>query len=112
MTNKELVEKLRWYGNLAAMGPVDCELPEEACDDLFEAAEALEARQWVPVMERLPEVGVRVLVLDKWGHVRDRVLRELGNGGVYFTPDGMVPGADIKCWMCWMPLPRGPEEVE
>lgn len=44
MTNKELVEKLRWYGNLAAMGPVDCELPEEACDDLFEAAEALEAR--------------------------------------------------------------------
>lgn len=109
MTNKELVEKLRWYGNLAAMGPVDCELPEEACDDLFEAAEALEAMRWVPVAERLPEVGVRVLVLDKWGHVRDRVLRELGNGGVYFTPDGMVPGADIKCWM---PLPRGPEEVE
>lgn len=42
MTNKELAEKLRWYGNLAAMGPVDCELPEEACDDLFAAADALE----------------------------------------------------------------------
>lgn len=107
MTNKELVEKLRWYGNLAAMGPVDCELPEEACDDLFEAADALEAMQWVPVTERLPEMGVRVLVLDKWGHVRDRELREYRSGGEsYFAPDGMAPGIDIKFWM---PLPRGPE---
>ncbi len=29
--------------------------------------------EWIPVKERLPEIGVRVLTLDKWGHIRDRV---------------------------------------
>lgn len=107
MTNKELVEKLREHADWADANEWDA--PITLGDDIRAAADVLEAMRWVPVTERLPEVGVRVLVLDKWGHVRDRVLRELGNGGVYFTPDGMVPGADIKCWM---PLSEPPEEVE
>ena len=107
MTIKELVEKLREHADWA--GANEWETPITLGDDLSAAADVLEAMRWVPVAERLPEVGVRVLALDKRGHVRDRVLRELWNGGVYFTPDGMLPGADIKCWM---PLPRGPEEVK
>ena len=55
--------------------------------------------------ERLPDVGERVLTLSKWGHVSDRTLRLYLSGGIYFSPDGLTPGVDIKYWM---PLPNLP----
>lgn len=59
--------------------------------------------EWIPVAERLPEIGVRVLTLDKWGHIRDRVYKSYTNGKPYFYPDGLEPGRDIKAWM---PVPE------
>lgn len=55
--------------------------------------------EWIPVTERPPEIGVRVLTLDKRGHIRDRVYKSYTNGKPYFYPDGMEPGRDIKAWM-------------
>lgn len=59
--------------------------------------------EWIPVTERPPEIGVRVLTLDKRGHIRDRVYKSYTNGKPYFYPDGMEPGRDIKAWM---PVPE------
>ncbi len=59
--------------------------------------------EWIPVAERLPEIGVSVLTLDKWGHIRDRILRSYTNGEPYFYPDGLEPGRDVRAWM---PVPE------
>ena len=75
-------------------------------DDLVNAL-AVDPVRWIPVEERLPEIGERVLTLSKWGHVSDRELRKYLSGGIYFWPDGLNPGVDVKYWM---PLPDAPKE--
>lgn len=56
--------------------------------------------KWVKVTpDTLPPLGERVLTLDKWGHIKDRVLRHIRGAGEFFTPDGMKPGTDITHWM-------------
>lgn len=65
--------------------------------------------EWIPVKERLPEIGVKVLTLDKRGHIRDRVYKSYTNGKPYFYPDGLEPGRDIKAWM---PVPEEAEHGE
>ena len=76
-------------------------------DAAVERALAVDPVRWIPVEERLPEIGERVLTLSKWGHVSDRELRKYLNGGIYFWPDGLKPGVDVKYWM---PLPDAPKE--
>ena len=65
-----------------------------------------EQRRWIPVSERLPEIGVRVLTLDKWKHIHDRKLYQYMSSGLVFTPDGLKPGNDVTHWM---PLPQPPK---
>ena len=67
----------------------------------------VEPPRWIPVTERLPDIGIKVLVYDKWGHIRDRQLRAYGTGGYYFTPDGLTPGRHVTHWML---LPEPPKE--
>ncbi len=116
MTKKELAEKLRWYGNLAAMGPVDCELPEEACDDLFEAADALEAMRWVPVTERLPELIPCCAGTEYSEAVIVWTTGKKAMVAVWCGIDWIAPFGFWEAWSeeitHWMPPPRGPEEVE
>lgn len=76
-------------------------------DAAVERALAVDPVRWIPVEERLPEIGERVLTLSKWGHVSDRELRKYLNGGIYFWPDGLKPGVDVKYWA---PLPEPPKE--
>lgn len=65
--------------------------------------------EWISVEDRLPQEGVKVLTLDKWGHIRDRNLQKYWTGDkAYFRPDGMEPGRDITHWM---PLPEPPKET-
>lgn len=63
--------------------------------------------EWISVKDRLPEIGVRVLTLDKWRHIHDRKLYQYRSGGLVFTPDGLKPGNDVTHWL---PLPEPPEE--
>lgn len=77
--------------------------------DLIEAQaaeiEELKAQvpRWIPVTERLPEVGMRVLVLDRRGNAMVRTLSQLaGEKEPSFRPDGLLPKRHITHWM---PLP-------
>lgn len=77
--------------------------------DLIEAQaaeiEKLKAQvpRWIPVEERLPEVGMRVLVLDRRGNAMVRTLSQLaGEKEPSFRPDGLLPKRHITHWM---PLP-------
>lgn len=77
--------------------------------DLLEAQaaeiEKLKAQvsRWIPVTECLPEVGLRVLVLDRRGNAMVRTLSQLaGEKEPSFRPDGLLPKRHITHWM---PLP-------
>ena len=62
--------------------------------------------EWISVKDRLPEIGLRVLTLDKWGHIHDRSLYRFNCGFLSFRPDGLEPGKDVTHWM---PLPEPPK---
>lgn len=71
-------------------------------------ANGVTVQRWIPVTERLPEVGVWVLTLSKWGHIMDRKLyKYMTNDDVVFQPDGLLPQKDITHWM---PLPMLPKD--
>ena len=61
--------------------------------------------EWISVKDGLPEIGLRVLTLDKWGHIHDRSLYRFNSGFLSFRPDGLKPGADVTHWM---PMPELP----
>ena len=65
-----------------------------------------EMSEWISVKDSLPEIGVRVLTLDKWRHIHDRELYQYRSGGLVFRPDGLEPGNDVTHWM---PLPEPPK---
>lgn len=70
--------------------------------------EALKRQRWIPVTERLPEPEMKVLVLDRHGHMMDRTMRQLPTDKTpVFRPDGLMPGKHITHWM---PLPEPPTE--
>ena len=64
------------------------------------------AQKWISVEERLPDVGVKVLTLDRHGHVQDRALYVFLDGTLAFRPDGMIPKKHVTHWM---PFPEPPE---
>lgn len=60
--------------------------------------------RWIPAEERLPEIGLRVLVLDRRGNAMVRTLSQLaGEKEPSFRPDGLLPKRHITHWM---PLPE------
>ena len=74
--------------------------------DKLLAAGVAPVQGWIPVTERLPEYGERILTYDRYGHIRDRVLRKTGETDL-FTPDGLEAKKHITHWM---PLPEEPKE--
>ena len=67
-----------------------------------------EKQRWIPVTERLPELEVPVLVLDRRGNMIVRTLRRLvSDKEAVFRPDGLARRKNITHWM---PLPEAPEE--
>ena len=117
MTKEEIVKALRACGEMDC-SPCKYRLSKEPfCIDalirdttnLIEAQaaeiEKLKAQvpRWIPVEERLPEIGMRVLVLDRRGNVMGRTLSQLaGEKEPSFRPDGLLPKRHITHWM---PLP-------
>lgn len=66
-----------------------------------------EKQRWIPVTERMPELEVPVLVLDRRGNMIVRTLRRLvSDKEAVFRPDGLAPRKNITNWM---PLPGAPE---
>lgn len=119
MTDKEIVQALR----CCAEGECkDCAMHEDTqrCQEnlLDKAAEAIERltaenaalrekQRWIPVTERMPELEVPVLVLDRRGNMIVRTLRRLvSDKEAVFRPDGLAPRKNITHWM---PLPGAPE---
>ena len=80
-------------------------------DDAIAAVSELMASRWIPVEERLPEEGVRVLVCNTYGGS----LPNQGDTG-YVVDNGVMEGEE---WCItddpffhvthWMPLPEPPE---
>ena len=67
-----------------------------------------EKQRWIPVTERMPELEVPVLVLDRRGNMIVRTLRRLvSDKEAVFRPDGLAPRKNITHWM---PLPKAPED--
>lgn len=120
MTKEEIVKALRVCGggdsclncpccNIAAEH-FRCNKMNTDAADLIEAQaaeiEKLKAQvpRWIPVTERLPEVGLRVLVLDRRGNAMTRTLSQLaGEKEPSFRPDGLLPKRHITHWM---PIPE------
>lgn len=120
MTGKEIVQALRYckFGvsceNCPAVGNEDCfDEVNTAAADLIERLTAenaalREKQSWIPVTERMPELEVPVLVLDRRGNMIVRTLRRLvSDKEAVFRPDGLAPRKNITHWM---PLPEAPEE--
>ena len=120
MTKEEIVKALRYcadgescidciYPNMG-LPYLPCYQKDKDAADLIEAQaaeiEKLKAQvpRWIPVTERLPEVGMRVLVLDRRGNAMVRTLSQLaGEKEPSFRPDGLLPKRHITHWM---PLPE------
>ena len=68
-----------------------------------------EERRWIPVTERLPEPGERVLATDG-GFVGELYVNILGQWQRYNVNDHSLLMALDILW--WMPLPEPPKEDE
>ena len=123
MRDTNLVNALREHAEWAEGNQY--ETPITLCDDLAEAADLIEAQakeieklraqlpRWIPVEERLPEYGVRVLATDMYegddyNGIRTREEYPDDADGCWY---------DERCrWYAiddathWMPLPIVPEE--
>lgn len=114
MTRQEIVQALRCCAEGDCKG---CAMHEDKqrCQEnlLAKAAETIERltaenaalrekQSWIPVTERMPELEVPVLVLDRRGNMIVRTLRRLvSDKEAVFRPDGLAP-----------PLPYGPAQAE
>lgn len=122
MRDQELVKALREHAEWAEANK--WETPITLGDDLAEAAERIEAQakeieklrgqvpRWIPVEERLPEYGVRVLATDMyegddytgiWTREEDK---DDADGCWYDDPGWWHASDDVTHWM---PLPAPPE---
>ena len=119
MTRQEIVQALRCckFGVSCEKCPVVgnkdcCDEVNTAAADLIERLTAenaalREKQRWIPVTERMPELEVLVLVLDRRGNMIVRTLRRLvSDKEAVFRPDGLAPRKNITHWM---PRPKAPE---
>lgn len=119
----ELIEELRLESVNMHYEKADCALFAKAAD----AIEKLDAiaqtyvetvheiedkRKWIPVTERLPEVGKKVLVFA-YGNdtLTARMQKRTENGYPVFECNGIfLEMAKLGRITHWMPLPQSPKE--
>lgn len=121
MTRQEIVQALRCCADHSCSAkcpafPAGLDCREEMHKEVLALLERLtaenaalrEKQRWIPVTERMPELEVPVLVLDRRGNMIVRTLRRLvSDKEAVFRPDGLAPRKNITHWM---PLPEAPEE--
>ena len=111
MTREEAIKRLyelQFYcASEADSGENGCGIWQSDIDALDVAIDALrEQPRWISVKDALPEIGVTVLALDKYGHVNSRYMYKHKDGTALFTAEYLVSSKDITHWM---PLPKLPE---
>ena len=99
-TTKEELVGIKGYA--AMMKVVD-----EACILAVAALREQEQRRWIPVTERLPDPGERVLATDG-GFVGELYVNSRGQWQRYNVNDYSTLMALDILW--WMPLPEPPKE--
>ena len=75
----ETIEQAKRYAN-DTIGSMNGGFAAWYADKLMESGVVI-VHGWIPVADRLPEYGERVLTYDRYGHIRDRVLRKAGGSG-------------------------------
>ena len=122
MKDQELVKALREHAEWAKAN--EWETPITLGDDLAEAAERIEAQakeieklrgqvpRWIPVEERLPEYGLRVLATDMYEGddytgIWTREEYKDDADGCWYDDHGWWHASDDVTH--WMPLPKVPE---
>ena len=78
---------------------------QEACRLAVTALREQEERRWIPVTERLPEVGSRVIACGEKGGVF--VVKSEGITTGFGRMDGT---SKYRSFTHWMPLPEPPKE--
>lgn len=94
MSDREKLVELLYDNNVRCDQKI-----EGLADDVMDiVAHGVTVQEWIPIKDRLPEVGEYVQTIDKWGHIHDRKLYRFKDGFLCFQPDGLKPGADITHW--------------
>ena len=91
----EVIESARYWGNNTS---------EEIADHLI--ANGITVHEWIPVTERLPKNGVRVLTLHDDGIIRIGISRGYFPSVVSRTNTKSFGIAEVTHWM---PLPEPPK---
>ena len=91
----ELIESARYWGSNTS---------EEIADHLI--ANGITVQEWIPVTERLPKDGVRVLALHNDGIIRIGISRGYFPSIVSRTNTKSFGIAEVTHWM---PLPEPPK---
>lgn len=88
----------RLYGAL-------CKLRDYEDTDLepAEAAEEREKHRWIPVEERLPDKGERVIICTEHGFRGEAIMKQSGRYFRYGIENEKIFGQKI---VAWMPLPE------
>lgn len=122
MNDQDLVNALRAHAEWAEAN--EWETPITLGNDLIEAADRIEAQakeieklraqlpRWIPVEERLPEYGVRVLATDMYEGddytgIWTREEYKDDADGCWYDDHGWWHASDDATH--WMPLPKAPE---
>lgn len=115
VTKEQVIDWFRCYGHMDNPIPYDVLVTDIQAMDPVDAANlqqnnncAAIAQQWIPVTERLPEQGERVLATDG-GFVGELYVNSLGQWKRYNVNDHSLLMALDILW--WMPMPQPPKEV-
>ena len=115
VTKEQVIDWFRCYGHMDKPIPYDVLVTDIQTMDSVNAANlqqndncAAIAQQWIPVTERLPEPGERVLATDG-GFVGELYVNSRGQWRRYNVNDHSLLMALDILW--WMPMPEPPKEV-
>ena len=115
VTKEQVVDWFRCYGHMDKPIPYDVLVTDIQAMDPVDAANlqqndncAAIAQQWIPVTERLPEPGERVLATDG-GFVGELYVNSRGQWKRYNVNDHSLLMALDILW--WMPMPQPPKEA-
>lgn len=108
MNREEAIKRIQEHMDVHSIGYYPNIKLREALNMAISALREQEERRWIPVTERLPEPGERVLATDG-GFVGELYVNSRGQWKRYNVNDHSLLMALDILW--WMPMPQPPKEV-